>query len=348
MKSIKALLAAAILWGALGASFVPAGAAETASSAVIFMYHRFGEDEYPSTNIRIEQFEAHIRELKSGPYTVLPVPEIVDALKAGRELPERTIGITIDDAYASTYRQAWPRLREAGLPFTLFVATEPVDQNHSNYMTWDQVRELAGAGVTIGHHTASHPHMPKADAAANQKELDEATRRYREELDQTPSLFAYPYGETSLAIMGQVRKAGLIAAFGQHSGVAGKGEDFFYLPRYSLNENYGAIDRFRLTANALPLAVTGVTPDDPLIGPEGGPGNPPAIGFTVTDKIEGLERMGCFLSHEGKAAVQILGGERVEIRAKTPFPKGRTRLNCTLPGPDGRWRWLGRQFYRPF
>ncbi|HEC91025.1 MAG TPA: chitin deacetylase, partial [Alphaproteobacteria bacterium] len=47
-------------------------------------------------------------------------------------------------------------------------------------------------------------------------------------------------------------------------------------------------------------------------------------------------------------AVEVLAGVRVEIRAKTPFPNGRTRLNCTLPGPDGRWRWFGRQFYKPF
>ena len=33
-----------------------------ATSSVIFMYHRFGEDQYPSTNIKLDQFKAHIKE----------------------------------------------------------------------------------------------------------------------------------------------------------------------------------------------------------------------------------------------------------------------------------------------
>ena len=30
-----------------------------ANSAVVFMYHRFGEGKHPSTNIKIKQFEDH-------------------------------------------------------------------------------------------------------------------------------------------------------------------------------------------------------------------------------------------------------------------------------------------------
>ena len=44
--------------------------------AVVLMYHRFGEST-PSTNIRIEQFEAHLEELSREKYTVLPLPEII-------------------------------------------------------------------------------------------------------------------------------------------------------------------------------------------------------------------------------------------------------------------------------
>ena len=89
--AISATLAAAAVWLSLSG---PAGAAD---SAVILVYHRFGESEFPSTNIRLAQFEAHIAELASGPYTVMSVPDIVAAIREGRELPDRTVGITIDD-----------------------------------------------------------------------------------------------------------------------------------------------------------------------------------------------------------------------------------------------------------
>ena len=77
--AISAILAAAAVWLSLSG---PAGAAD---SAVILMYHRFGESAFPSTNIRLAQFEAHIAELASGPYTVMSVPDIVAAIREGRE-----------------------------------------------------------------------------------------------------------------------------------------------------------------------------------------------------------------------------------------------------------------------
>src|SRR5581483_1684290 len=72
----------------------PATAAEP-MSAVIFAYRHFGDDSDPSSTIAIDQFEAHLQELRSGGYAVLPVPEIVAALRDGRALPDHAVGITI-------------------------------------------------------------------------------------------------------------------------------------------------------------------------------------------------------------------------------------------------------------
>ena len=98
------------------------------ASAVVLMYHRFGEDGVPSTSIRLDQFEEHIAILTDGRYNVLPLEEIITALAAGTPLPDRTIAITIDDTFRSTYTQAFPHLQAAGLPFTLFVNTDSVGQ----------------------------------------------------------------------------------------------------------------------------------------------------------------------------------------------------------------------------
>ncbi len=340
MKRLVALVLvlALAVTAALGAP--PAAAAD---SAVVVMYHRFGESDYPSTNIAITQFEAHLEELRSGGYTVLPVPEILDALRRGDPLAEGTVGLTVDDAFLSVYREAWPRLRAAGLPFTLFVATDAVDRGSDDYMTWDQVRELAAAGVVIGGHGASHPHMAGAADDANRDQLERAAARFAEELGRQPELFAYPYGEASLAVATLVREAGFGAAFGQHSGAIGGGGDFYNLPRFALNEKYGDLARFRMVVRARVLAVRDVTPADPLIGTN----NPPAYGFTLADPLGDASRLACYASHEGRVRVESLGEGRFEVRMSKPFPKGRTRVNCTLPTADGGWRWLGRQFYVP-
>jgi poly-beta-1,6-N-acetyl-D-glucosamine N-deacetylase len=310
-------------------------------SVSVVMYHRFGESEYPSTNIPIAQFESHLAELASGAYTVMALPDIVEALRQERPLPDRTVGLTIDDAYLSVYREAWPRLKEAGLPFTLFVATDPVDQHHPRHMGWSQIRELAAAGVTIGSQTASHLHMAKTDDAGNTADIEKSNARFVSELGRRPDLIAYPYGEASSAVERLARRLGFIAGFGQHSGAIGGTGNLFYLPRFALNEKYGDMARFRRVANVLPLPVSDFTPTDHLVGAV----NPPAIGFTVDPGIRGLDRLSCFASHEGRMRIERLGESRFEVRVQTPFPKGRTRINCTLPAAENRWRWLGRQFY---
>ncbi len=333
------LVVLAATGGVLIGGSAPA-AAET--RAVVIMYHRFGESRYPSTNITLEQFEAHLRELRSGGYRVLALADIVDALLGGKTLPDRSVGLSIDDAFLSVYTEAWPRLKKAGFPFTLFVATGPVDRKQSGTMSWDQIREMARAGVAIGSQTETHLHMPDADSARNRDELERSNKRFEEELGRRPSLIAYPYGESSLAVQAVVKEAGFAAAFGQHSGVIGSGGNIFELPRFAMNENYSGLARFKLVANALPLPVADITPADPMIGAN----NPPVMGFTITGQLEGLNRLSCFSSHDGRARLERLGERRIEIRVNQAFPKGRTRVNCTLPAGDGRWYWFGRQFYR--
>lgn len=339
----KLLKAAAVALAVTIYMFPLAPPVIAADSAVIVMYHRFGEERFPSTNIRIEQFESHIKELKQGTYTVLPVPEIIAAVKAGKPLPERTIGITIDDGYLSIFTEAWPRLKKAGLPFTVFVSTDAINRGLSSHMSWDQIRELAKSGVTIGAHTITHHHMGRADDDRNRREIADSNDQLAAELGSTPSIFAYPFGETSTAAMEMVKSAGYIAAFGQHSGVVNPRSRFLYLPRFALNERFGDLARFKLVANTLPIPVTDLTPANPTVRDN----NPPNFGFTVAEPLKSLSRLRCFPSNGGKATIERLGDTRFEVRFAEKLPRGRSRINCTIRTRDGRYRWLGQQFYVP-
>jgi len=338
-------LAAAALVLAVTGEVAAQDAATAPTGAVILMYHRFGEDAYPSTSIRIAQFEEHIATLTSGAYNVLPLGEVVAALAAGTPLPDRTIAITIDDAYRSAMTEAFPRFQAAGLPFAIFVNTDAVGQR-AGALSWDDLRTMAEAGVEIGAHSAAHLHMAGLDRGAMQADLARMTAAFLVELGSVPQLFAYPYGEYSGELVAMIVDSGYVAAFGQHSGVAAAGADMFTLPRFALNERYGETERFRTIIEALPLPVTDVLPADMLIQPGSGLANPPAIGFTVSESVGRLDRLGCFASHHDAVTVELMG-RRVEVRLGAPFPPGRSRLNCTLPTADGRFRWLGIPFLVP-
>lgn len=326
---------------ALAAGIGQAFPVTAAESAVVVMYHRFGESAHPSTNIRLDQFDAHLEELQSGAYTVLSVPEILATLHAGRPLPERTVGITIDDAYLSVYNEAWPRLRRAGFPFTLFVATDAIDRKFASYMSWEQIRDLRDNGVTIGSQTASHLHMPANRDARNREDIRLSNERFRQELGAVPTLFAYPFGEASVSIQKIVQEAGFTDAFGQHSGALHTSSDRYYMPRFALNENFGDLKRFKLVANALPVPHTELSPLNPTLTK-----NPPLFGFTLTKEAGQLRGLTCYAGDQGKLRMERLG-PRVEVRLARNLSAGRARINCTAPGPDGRWRWLGMLYYVP-
>ena len=105
------------------------------TQAVVIMYHRFGEQDFPSTNVTMDQFREHVAELKNGGYNVVSLPKIIAALRNGEALPPKTVGLSVDDAYSSVYSRAWPILKEAGFPLTVFVATDPVDKQLPRYMS---------------------------------------------------------------------------------------------------------------------------------------------------------------------------------------------------------------------
>jgi peptidoglycan/xylan/chitin deacetylase (PgdA/CDA1 family) len=311
------------------------------NGAVVVMYHRFGEDALPSTSVRVEQFDAHLDELTSGAYNVMALPDILAGLQAGETLPAQAVAITIDDAALSVFTEAWPRLKARNLPVTLFVSTEPLDLGLASYMSWEQLREMAADPlVTIGNHGHAHAHMAWMSPADQQADLDTAAARLKTELGQGGQLFAYPYGEMSLALRQKVVDNGFVAAFGQHSGALGELSDRFALPRFPLNETYGDMDRFRLVVNALPLPVDGITPTDMSLRSPAD--NPPNFGFTVAAPLGGLDGLGCFAS-AGDPSVMHLD-QRIELRFAAPLPAGRLRINCTLRAEHGRWRWFGTQF----
>ena len=309
------------------------------NSVAVFVYHRFGENDYPSTNIRINQFKKHLDELTKNNYNVVSTEEIINALTNNKDLPEKTVALTIDDAFFSIYKKAWPLLKEKKLPFTIFVSTGPLKSNSKNYMNWEQIKEMVNHGVTIGHHTKNHLHLVTEEKEKIISEIEEANNDFLKNLGYVPDIFAYPYGEYSSEVK-QITKSYFKAAFGQQSGGIYNGIDIFELPRYSLNEQYGDLKRFKFAANSYGLKIKNILPENKVITDA----NPPLLGFTLLDDLEGSLK--CYPSHNIKADLIKLGNKRIEVRFNKAFPKGRTRVNCTI-NDNTKWRWSGFQFLNP-
>ena len=316
-----------------------------APSAVVLTYHRVGEDDVPSTNVRIEQFEQQLDYLEQNGFVVWPLGKILNALSSDEPLPERTVAITLDDAYLSIYTEAFPRLQKRGFPFTVFVATDPVDKGYSRYMNWQQLREMKAAGVEIANHSKSHPYMvrrlPGEDTSSYlsrlKSEIVSAQQRLEKELGPQPKLFAYPYGEYSKEVEAVVSALGYVAV-AQHSGAIDKQSNFLALPRFPINEHYSDINDVATKLKSRPLVIKSLSIDDPLWLES----TPPRLEITLADGVEGVGEMACYASGQGRMEIEWLDREqgRFSIQAAKPLSVGRHRYTCTAPDAERRYQWF--------
>jgi biofilm PGA synthesis lipoprotein PgaB len=345
------LLRAGAILMLLISSVFPAHGLRADDSAVVFMYHRFGEQQHSSTNVRVDQFQKHLDHLRDGGFTVIPLADLIAFLSEDKSLPSKSVVITIDDAYRSVFETAYPLLSEYGFPFTVFVSTDPLDDKLPGYLGWDQLREMAANGVTFANHGAGHISMAIHAVGESETEwrrrimadIEKGSRRLKEELTGSAQLlervFAYPYGEYSTVAAEQLTKRGYIA-FGQQSGAIGRLSDQRVLPRFPMSEIFAGMGGFRTKAASLPMPVTDILPWDPVTT------RPlPEIVITLGESDARLGELACYVSGQGKVRIQWLEqNRRFSVGPSQALEKGRQRVNCTMPQNDGRYMWFSHQW----
>ena len=322
-----------------------------ADQANIFIYHRFNDPRYPSTNISLQDFRAHLDLLSQQKFNVLKLGQVVELLQQGGRLPHRCAVITVDDAYRSFLSDGWPLLKEYGYPATLFVSTDTVGDG--GYLSWQELRMLQAEGVEIGNHSASHAYL--LDRFVSESEAGWATRvsedlarsrqAFEDHLGASPKLFAYPYGEFAPELVDLVKTAGFVAAFGQHSGVVDAGQDFFTLPRFPMGGGYATLSEFRSKLLMKRLDVRVVSPASPVIKGE----NPPLLRFYLNQKVDSRS-LRCFVPGQSDCPVRLVNATEglYEVKAMQPVSGRRSKYTLTATDVQGKsWYWFSQLWILP-
>ncbi len=302
------------------------------------MYHRFNENKYPSTNIKMDIFEKHINIIKNSDFSFHNPNNFDEQFKTPKQKKE--ILITIDDAFESFYTEAWPYLKENKIPFILFVSTEPVGKR--GYMTWEQIKEVENNDfANIGHHSHTHEYLIDVSNEEFILDIETANKIFLKELGYIPSLFSYPFGEYSKFMKDYISK-NFKYAFGQHSGVIDLNKDKFELPRFPINEKYGELKRFKSIINYFPLEYKKIFPEEKQLFENT---NPPGFKVEFFTEQKNLSNINCY-SNEGdvwKKSKTNFANNSLTIEFREPFKPRRGRINCSL-NDNGKWRWFGVQF----
>jgi len=89
------------------------------------------------------------------------------------------------------------------------------------WMTWEMLREMRSAGMTIGGHTVNHPVLARLPQPAQRDEIVACGRRLAEELGEPMRYFSYPVGGLDAFDAGTracLRDTGVHYAFSYYGG----------------------------------------------------------------------------------------------------------------------------------
>ena len=308
---------------------------------ISLMYHRFEENKYPSTNIRIDDFKEHIKVIEQSDIKFVNPKNLENELTNNKL--QRKILLTIDDGFLSFYENAWPILKSKKIPFILFISTREVGA--FNYMTWEQIKEISKEDfVEIGNHSHTHEYLVDEKNDLIIDDIKKSILIFKKKLGKNSNFFSYPFGEYSINFKNIIKNFGFKYAFGQHSGVMDETKDFFELPRYPINEKYGEIKRFKSLTKTLPFKYVKILPEEKYLLQSK---NPPNVKIEFYNDIKNLKSVGCY-SNEGdkwrQSNIKFENSNTLSINIAEKFVGERGRINCSLRDPSGLWRWLGIQF----
>ncbi len=308
---------------------------------ITIMYHRFEENKYPSTNIKMVDFVKHLEMIKKNEIKFINPSNFEDELKNNKK--QRKVLITIDDGYESFYKNAWPILKKSQIPFILFVSTREVGKK--GYMSWEDIRELDKFDfVEIGNHSHSHDYLIDFTNFDIKNDLKESISIFKKQLGKNSIFFSYPFGEYSTALKDIVIDLGFKYAFGQHSGVVDHTKNFFEMPRFPINEKYGEIKRFKTILKTLPFPFKSIKPENRYISEKN---NPPRVNIEFYQNIKNLKNINCFSNEEDKwrsSNIDFKDNYNLNVNLEGKFITERGRINCSLREKNGFYRWLGVQF----
>jgi peptidoglycan/xylan/chitin deacetylase (PgdA/CDA1 family) len=176
----------------------------------------------PTMNVRPTRFVAQLEGLMRQGFQFRPLADLLEAVRSGRNVSQRTATVTFDDGFESVYRHAWPVLQRLRIPCTIFLSTVYLDGEDPFFFDdWalahfgripascyrplrrSQCLEMAASGlVSFGAHLHTHGDF-RGRPAAFQQDLRQSvsivSEMFAVDVDDIP--FSFPFGKSRLGFV---------------------------------------------------------------------------------------------------------------------------------------------------
>lgn len=220
----------------------------------ILMYHSVSENErcarhpYFRTATDPRVFGEQLKFLYDNRFRAVSLSEAVGGESGPVCGSGRPVVITFDDGFEDFYTEAFPLLHKYEYSATVFLPTAYIGDTARSFkgvrcLTWNQVRELHGAGIDFGSHTVTHPQLKTLKTRDIREEVQCSKQTIEEKLGAPVKSFAYPYAfpETDRgfkrSLHATLEEAGYENGVCTSIGTADPRTDRFFLKRLPVNSS---------------------------------------------------------------------------------------------------------------
>ncbi len=221
----------------------------------VLAYHHFRNSaSNKKLVVSAKKFSDQLDYLKTHGFKPITLDQMLEYLHFG-QVPERSVVITIDDGWVSSYTIAYPILKRFGYPAVLYIPTDYIQGNSRKMLSWSQILNMAqDKTVDIQPHSKTHRDLTKFKPNESFKsyinsvrsEISTAQKIIHNKLKTDATSLSYPFGATNALVIELVRKNRYTTAFTVKRGSNPPFQNDFMLNRSMI---YGAFDQRKFAKN---------------------------------------------------------------------------------------------------
>jgi peptidoglycan/xylan/chitin deacetylase (PgdA/CDA1 family) len=210
----------------------------------ILMYHEIAARPISAARLAVnpDSFAEQLAYLAVGGYSAMSAWQLAAAMKSSGSVPDKPVVLTFDDGFADFHDVVVPLLARYGFTASLYVtsgwvAGQPEGRGRGappGMLSWEQLAEIAAAGVEIGSHSVSHPQLDQLPADSLREELARSKREIEDRLGVAVGGVAYPFGYSSRLVRATAAGVGYQYGCAVGNRLASNASDQFTLPRLTI------------------------------------------------------------------------------------------------------------------
>jgi peptidoglycan/xylan/chitin deacetylase (PgdA/CDA1 family) len=196
----------------------------------VLMYHSISYEEGNPCKVPKENFESQMKFLHENGFNTITVDELYQAITTGKEVPKKSVLVTLDDGYKDNYTDGFPIMKKYNIKATIFVITSTVDNSKEN-LNSEEIKELQKNNIDIQSHTVDHKALNKLSYEEQYNELKNSKEYLDKLLNKNTTAIAYPYSQYNEDTMKICKELGYKVAFTTWYGFSNYNQGLYELKR---------------------------------------------------------------------------------------------------------------------